>query len=280
MKAAQFNYSQAQSVQGALALMRPETTQEIATQPTESYVKFCAGSQSMGPMLNLRLTQIDHLIDLSRIPAFQSFELREQMLCIGSAVTHSRIEDGELPDATRGLLPFVASNIAYRAIRNRGTIGGSAVHADPAADWVSILSLLNAQMNLVGQRGERSLSAADFFLGAFTTAIEPDEILASVEVPCFSPSARWAYLKNCRKPGEFANAIAGVWLDADQNIARIVIGALSRQPLVIEGLGNLQNLTTQTGLAACLEQAGLDDDYEQEVHSALIRRALKASGVY
>jgi carbon-monoxide dehydrogenase medium subunit len=141
-------------------------------------------------MLNLRLAQVGQMVDLSRLDALRGFELRADVLRIGAAVTHARIEDGELPDVTHGLLPSVASNIAYRAVRNRGTLGGSLAHADPAADWVSTMRLLDAAIVLQGPSGERSLPASEFLLGPFTTALAADEIVVAVDVPCFSPDAR------------------------------------------------------------------------------------------
>src|SRR6202000_3232768 len=109
---------------------------------------------------------------------------------IGAAVTHARIEDGELPDCTRGLLPKVAAGIAYRAVRNRGTIGGR-----PGA------------------------AAGAFFLAPFTTALAPDEVIVAVEVPRFSDRARWAYRKTSRKPGEFSEANGAAWMHPEHCIA-------------------------------------------------------------
>ena len=124
--------------------------------------KVCGGSQSLGPMLALRLAQVDRLVDLSRLDALRAWALHDDTLRIGAAVTHARIEDGELADATRGLLPFVAGGIAYRAVRNRGTIGGSLAHADPAADWVSTMCLLGATLVLAGPGGERRIDGRRF----------------------------------------------------------------------------------------------------------------------
>jgi carbon-monoxide dehydrogenase medium subunit len=200
------------------------------------------------------------------------------VLRIGAAVTHARIEDGELPDVTAGLLPAVAANIAYRAIRNRGTLGGSLAHADPAADWVSVMCLLNAAIVLLGPAGERRVSASDFFLGPFTTALAADEVVLAVELRRFSPQARWAYRKVCRKPGEFADAIGAAWIDPARGQARALIGALSGMPHVVEGTDAMAELQdSRTGLAAIqrlLDDAGLDDAYEREVHAEMLRQAL------
>ena len=236
--------------------------------------KACSGSQSLGPMLNLRLVQVDQLVDVSRLEALRGFELQADVLRIGAAVTHARIEDGELPDVTHGLLPAVAADIAYRAVRNRGTLGGSLAHADPAADWVATMCLLDAGIVLLGEQGERKLRATEFLLGPFTTALQPDEIIVAIEVPRFSPGARWAYRKTCRKPGEFAEAIGAVWIDSQRGVARVVMGSLGGVPWVLEGRDEVAGLAQPAALRAALDDAGIEDGYEREVHAAMLRRAL------
>ena len=263
MKAAPFSYRRARSAAEAVAMLGESPM-----------AKACGGSQSLGPMLNLRLACVDSLVDLSAIDGLTGFSEGPQVLRIGAAVTHARIEDGALPDGTRGLLPRVAAGIAYRAVRNRGTIGGSLAHADPAADWVNTMCLLDATLVVLGPRGERAIRAAEFFLGAFTTALEPDEVIVAVEVPRFSSRARWAYRKNCRKPGEFADAIGAAWVDPARGISRALIGALGGMPHVIDGEDAVAALRRPGGLARAVDAAGIEDDYEREVHATMLRRAL------
>ena len=263
MKAAPFEYRNALSAAQAVAMLGES-----------DMAKVCGGSQSLGPMLNLRLAQVESMVDLSRIDELKVFSVGKNMLRIGAAVTHARIEDGELPDCTLGLLPTVAAGIAYRAVRNRGTIGGSLAHADPAADWVNTMCLLDAAVVVVGPSGERSLPANEFFVGPFTTVLAPDEVIVAVEVPCFSSGARWAYRKTCRKPGEFADAIAAAWVDPERCITRALIGALGGMPHVIDGAEAVGDLRRPGGLARAVEQADIIDDYEREVHAVMLRRAL------
>lgn len=265
MKSAPFEYRRADSVADAGMLLSED----------DLLAKVCGGSQSLGAMLNLRLVQVDRLVDVSRIAALQGFELRDDVLRIGAAVTHARIEDGALPDATRGLLPFVAAGIAYRAVRNRGTLGGSLAHADPAADWVTTMCLLDAGFVLQGPRGERVLKSAAFFEGPFTTALAPDELLVAIEVPRFSESARWSYRKVCRKPGEFADAIGAVWLDPAAGVARAVMGSLDGLPRAASGAAAMAALGQPGGIEAWLTEIGVADPYEREVHTAMLRRALQ-----
>jgi carbon-monoxide dehydrogenase medium subunit len=240
--------------------------------------KICGGSQSLGPMLNLRLVQVEQLVGLAHITALKQAQVDGDVLRIGAAVTHARIEDGDLPDLTAGLLPAVAANIAYRAVRNRGTLGGSIAHADPAADWVSVMCLLNASIVLLGPTGERRVPAKDFFLGPFTTALASDEIVLAIELRRFSPQARWAYRKVCRKPGEFADAIGAAWTDPARGQARALIGALSGMPHVVDGIDAVAKLQDpHTGPAAIqrmLDDAGVDDAYERDVHAEMLRQAL------
>ena len=265
MKAAKFQYQRASTPAQALAMLAGEG----------GMIKLCAGSQSLGPMLNLRLAQPDQLLDVSRLESLREFELKADCLRIGAAVTHAQIEDGELPDVTRQMLPRVAAGIAYRAIRNRGTIGGSLAHADPAADWVNCMTLLDAVLIVASAQGERRVPASEFFLGPFTTALAEDELLVAIEVPKFSANARWAYRKFCRKPGEFAQAIAAIWIDPSQDIARAVFGTEGGMPRAISGEQQLLELRQPAGRSESLERSEITDDFLREMHSAMLRRAFE-----
>ncbi|MBV9459414.1 MAG: FAD binding domain-containing protein, partial [Bradyrhizobium sp.] len=143
MKAAAFAYQRPSDLMAALALMAEakETT------------KIIAGGQSLVPMLNLRLVQPELIVDIAGLAELKQAEQRGDELVIGACVTHGDIEDGRIPDVTRGAMQRVASAIAYRAVRNRGTIGGSLSHADPAADWVSALPALGAKVRLRSVNG-------------------------------------------------------------------------------------------------------------------------------
>ena len=134
MKPAPFDYERPRDLQAALPLLAE----------AGGTAKIIAGGQSLGPMLNLRLVEPQSHRRYRRAPRTQQVERRGDELVIGACVTHADIEDGRVPDVTRGAMPRVAANIAYRAVRNRGTIGGALSHADPAADWVSALSALGA----------------------------------------------------------------------------------------------------------------------------------------
>jgi carbon-monoxide dehydrogenase medium subunit len=239
-----------------------------------------AGGQSLGPMMNLRLAQPDQLVDVRGIATLANCIEEPQALEMGACNTHAAIEEGRVADATRGLMPYVARNIAYRAVRNRGTLGGSLAHADPAADWINVMALLDAQYLLTGPSGPRVVVNRDWMQGAFTTALQEDEILTGVRVAKLSPDARWSYYKFNRKTGEFAEAIAAFVVDPARAVCRAVIGAIDATPYVIEDATPLVNGWNQPFAHAQLLAAGLvPGSYEYRIHAvALERAALSLSG--
>ncbi len=220
MKAAAFTFEAAENLTGASRAMAQ------GARPV-------AGGQSLGPMLNLRITQPEFLVSLQKIPEIASVSETATHIAIGAGVTHAQIEDGLTPDIGNGILANIAAGIAYRAVRNRGTIGGSLCHADPAADWPTTLTALGASAIIFTPAGPHTIPLRDFFTGAFRTMLAPGEILRAVQVPKFSPGARFGYFKACRKPGEFAHAMAAVF--ESPATRRVVIGALGAAPLCLEG---------------------------------------------
>jgi aerobic carbon-monoxide dehydrogenase medium subunit len=274
MKAAHFAYERPSDLQAALAMMAE----------MDGTAKIIAGGQSLGPMLNLRLVAPDLIIDISGLSELKQVERRGDELVIGACITHGDIEDERIPDVTRGAMQRVAAGIAYRAVRNRGTIGGSLGHADPAADWVSALAALGARVTLRSLVGERHLAIEQFVTGALETALRPDEIVAAIRVPVLRPSARWGYVKACRKPGEFAHAIAAVLIDPETAAARAVIGAVDAAPIVVNDAAVLfgGRITADFGrhfdaraADALLQQAGLVDATDRHIHVTMLRRAVR-----
>lgn len=252
MKPAPFEHARPASLAEAVAL--------LATAPDRARV--LAGGQSLGPMLNLRLAQPGLLVQVNRLPELVGAAEDKDSVTIGAGVTHTAIADGRVPDIGGNVLARVAEKIAYRAVRNRGTIGGSLCHADPAADWVAVLTALGADAVLDGPGGTRRIPVADFITGAFRTALRPGEILRAVRVPRLD-GAGWGYVKTCRKPGDFAHAMAAVRLGRSSR--RAVIGALGGKPLLLEG-----EAASEAGAAAAL--AGLDP-VARHLQLAVLRRA-------
>ena len=234
--------------------------------------KIVAGGQSLGPMLNLRLVQPTLLVDVGGLERLREVRLTDDTLVLGACTTHAAIEDGLVPDVTRGLMQRVARDIAYRAVRNRGTIGGSLCHADPAADWISAMMLLSAVVIIEGPAGTREVEAEHFMTGAFTTALAEDEMLTAIRIPSLSSAARWGWYKFRRKPGEFAEALAGVIVDPDRCVHRAVIGATHTAPYVV---ADASALTGERSVREAIDAAGIGaDPYEQQIHCAALKRAM------
>jgi len=263
VKPAQFAYEKPRTLEAALRLLAGGG----------DGAKLIAGGQSLGPILNFRLAQPELLIDVRGLPELGLVRDEGDALFLGAATTHAAIEDGRVPDPTRGMLPAVARTIAYRAVRNRGTLGGSLAHADPAADWVNVMVLLDAEIVAQGPRGERRIRASGFVHGPLTTALAADEIITGVRVPRLSARARWGHYKFNRKPGEFAEAIGGVVRDPERGIARALVGATGNAPHVVTDASRLD----EPGMRAAVSSAGFaSDTYEHQVHLVALKRAASA----
>ena len=224
MKPAPFSYYRATSVEDAIT----------ALSGADGMVAVLAGGQSLVPMLNLRLSPVDHLIDLRPIAALSRQEETPEAICYGALTTHAAFEDGAVPDGTNGLMRYAASQIAYRAVRNRGTLGGALALADPAADWLTTAVALDASVTLAGPDGQRYLAITEFVVGPYYTQIAEHEIIDSVVVPRRSATERWGYYKVAPKVGEYAKSLAVALVDSEKASARLVIGAWSDVPLVLE----------------------------------------------
>jgi carbon-monoxide dehydrogenase medium subunit len=273
MKPAAFAYERPADLNTTLALMAN----------ADGMTRIIAGGQSLGPMLNLRLVEPDLIVDISGLSELKQAERRGDELVIGACITHGDIEDGRIPDVTRGAMQRVAGAIAHRAVRNRGTIGGSLSHADPAADWISALAALGAKVTLRSLAGARDLAIADFVTGALESALQPGEIVEAVRVPVMTSSAKWGYVKACRKTGEFAHAIAAVLIDPESASARAVIGAVEAPPIVLGDAAVLFGGRVTADFKrqfdarvadAILIKAGMANATDRHIHVAVLRRAI------
>ena len=195
--------------------------------------KLLGGGQSLGPMLNLRLARPRALIDVSSIAALRTVEPARERVTVGAAVTHAEIEDRPASDPVERAMREVAAGIACRAVRNRGTIGGSVAHADPSADWPIFLLCADARVRIRGAAGTRDLPMSDFTRAAYTTALASGEIVTRVEVPRAGGRARFGFCKLCRKAGEFAEAVGAVLIDPERRCCRVVAGAVGSKPVVL-----------------------------------------------
>jgi aerobic carbon-monoxide dehydrogenase medium subunit len=272
MKPAAFDYKRARTL--------PEAAEFLAAGNGDA--KILAGGQSLAPMLNLRLARPHILIDIKRAEGLRELTGDDSVMSIGAGWTHAEIEDGGFEDPTRGLMPYVARGIAYRAVRNRGTIGGSLSHADPAADWISTTAALGATLVSQGADGrKRRLSADTFLEGAFQTRLDANEVLIAIEVPRLSDRARWGYYKICRKSGEFANAIGAVILDPGNGLSRVLAGATDGPPVL---LPETARVLAEEGAAAASDHVDTEigsvlsghDAIARQLHATAVRRALDA----
>ena len=263
MKPTAFSFEIPEDRVGALRLL-----DEVSATPV-------AGCQSLGPMLNLRLTRPEILLDISNLEEFRLVEETADQVRYGAGVTHAEIEDGEVPDPTGGWLRTVAAEIAHRAVRNRGTLGGSLCHADPAADWVLAMTALNATAILHGPDGERRIAVEDFLTGPYATVLGQGEILVAVEVRRPGTHARWGYWKFVRQAGDFAKASAAIFLDPEHGLKRCAIGALGGPPLVLTGFDDYlaEEMTAIDLLNGAMPERELES---LALHAAALDRAREA----
>jgi len=262
MKPAPFAYVRPQAWSEALSLLRD------GARPL-------AGGQSLGPMLNLRLAQPGRLADLRHLPDFAGVVLADGICRIGAGTTHAAIEDGAVPGRLGAILAGVARRIAYRAVRNRGTIGGSLAHADPAADWVAVLPAFDGVAVALGPSGERRIPLAGFVCGVFETALRPDEVLRAIELPMLPPETGWGHWKFCRKPGEFSKATACL-LARPGARSRAVLAALDGPPLVIADADALL-AAPQAEAARVVAALDLPDPWRAALARTALHRAALAA---
>jgi len=251
MKPAPFSYHRATSVEDAVAVL---------TQGG-GMARILAGGQSLVPMLNLRLAPLDTVVDIGRVESLKQAQEDAASVRYGSLITHAAFEDKRVPDGSNGLMSFVGGQIAYRAVRNRGTIGGAIALADPAADWLTTLVALEARLVVAGPGNQRTVAAADFVIGSYLTDLAENEMIEAIVVPRRAPTERWGHYKVARKTGEYAESMAIALIDKERGTARVVVGATDGAPLVLDRAG----------------RAFLEGQRDAALH-AVIRDEMMASG--
>jgi carbon-monoxide dehydrogenase medium subunit len=225
MKPAPFTYHRATDAANAASLLA-----ELGDE-----AKVLAGGQSLVPMLALRLTRFDHLIDLNRATDLGEIEIGGTEIRVGAMVRQTDVLRNTLLVDRLALLPLASRQVGHFQIRNRGTIGGSVAHADPAAEYPAVALALDATIDLLSARGSRSLPAADFFVSTFVTAIEPDELLVGLRFPVWGPRSGFGVSEAARRSGDFAiaGAIAGVELGDDDRLNRAAIALFGVAPIPV-----------------------------------------------
>jgi carbon-monoxide dehydrogenase medium subunit len=209
---------------------RPSTAAEAADMLTAlgDGAKVLAGGQSLVPMLALRLAVFDDLVDIARIPELDGIERRNGSLWVGAGTTEAAIERSAEVASAVPLLSRATPLIGHFQIRNRGTAGGSIAHADPAAEYPAVALALDAEIEALSSRGARSIPAADFFTGLWSTALEPDELLTGVRFPVWEGRCGFAVEEFARRHGDFAvaGAVMAVQLDGNDRVSRCAIGLI------------------------------------------------------
>ncbi|MGH9057592.1 MAG: FAD binding domain-containing protein [Acidimicrobiales bacterium] len=192
--------------------------------------KVLAGGQSLVPMLNMRLARFDHLVDIGRIETLREVSLTDEAVTLGAMVRQCDVEERRDVAAAVPLLALATPLIGHFQIRSRGTVGGSIAHADPAAEYPAVALALDADLVAAGARGERTLGAAEFFTGTWSTALSPDELLTAVRFPRWGPRSGFAVEEVARRHGDFAIAGAAVG-------AQVVEGTVRRASIAMFGVG-------------------------------------------
>ena len=197
--------------------------------------KVIAGGQSLLPMINLGLVQPEVVVDISRLAEGRDITVEDDgYLTLGALVTHARLAADAGARAAQPLLPEAARRIGNNRVRNRGTLGGSLAHADPAAELPLVMVALGATYEVTNGHASRSVRAEDFHLGFFTTGLEADELIISVRVPVLGPGWGWGFQELSRRVGDFAMAsVAALIRSADGLVveARVAVGAVSDRPV-------------------------------------------------
>jgi CO/xanthine dehydrogenase FAD-binding subunit len=205
MKPARFDYARPDTL--------PEAVKLLAASVGEA--KIIAGGQSLMPMLAFRLSAPKLLVDIGRLHDLKKIDITSDGVELGALVRWRDIEDNEALARAHPLLADAVRHVAHYQIRNRGTVGGSLAHSDPAAELPGIALACDAAIHVVGSQGARTIAAADFFTGPLTTALNSDEVVVSLRLPPWKTQRRWAFKEFARRKGDFA--IAGVALFYDTN---------------------------------------------------------------
>jgi carbon-monoxide dehydrogenase medium subunit len=283
MKPAAFEYFAPASLDEALKLLGKHG----------AAAKLLAGGQSFMPMANFRVLRPEVVIDLNRIEALGYIREGDSGLAIGAMTRHRAIERSDLVRRRCPLMAEAVTWIGHAAIRNRGTLGGSLSHADPAAEWPVVAVALGATLVVRNPRGERRIPASEFFVALLSTALEPDEILVEVQMPAAPERSGAAFLEVARRHGDFALVSVGaqVTLSAAGRIEdiRLAVGGVGAAPFDARALAKPllgtapdERAFSDVGkrVAAAIEpnkDLHASAEYRREVAAVLVPRTLRAA---
>ena len=255
--------------------------------------KAIAGGQSLVPMLAFRLAQPSLLVDLRKLADLRGIRISDAGVTLGAMVRWRDIEDDERLETAHPLLKAAISHVAHYQIRNRGTVGGSIAHADPAAEMPGIAMTCDAEIAVVGKSGAHVIQAADFFQGALTTALTTDEIIVEVRLPAWPAGRRWGFQEFARRRGDFAMAAAAVFYDQNERgkarNAHVGVIGVGDRPLRLTAVEDLLNgesideATIAKADAATSAAVEPQDDihasaaYRRSLVGTMVERALKSA---
>ena len=266
----------------------PEAVAELVKHGQEA--KVLAGGHSLIPLMKLRLSTPSFLVDIGRIKNLNYIREEDGQIAIGALTTHHDIELSDLVKRKLPLLSSAASQIGDPQVRNRGTIGGAAAHADPFGDFPACLLAVDAELKVVGQRGERTIPAKDFFVDTFTSALEPDEIIREIRIATPPAGTNGTYLKFSRRSQDWAIvAVAAQVTLSGHDVSRVAIGLTGMGSRPIRASGVEQALQGKAAhddeIRKAAERApeGTDPtqdlngspDYRRHLAQVLTRRALE-----
>ena len=280
MKPSQFDLHQPASVDEAVALLA-----ELG-----DGAKVLAGGQSLVPMISLRLAYFDHLVDIGRIAELRGITRDNGTLVVGATAVDAVVEHDVTVASAVPLLSKATPLIGHFQIRNRGTVGGSIAHADPAAEYPAVALALEAEMEVASVRGRRRIPAIEFFNGFWTTSMEPDELLVAVRFPSWSGRTGFAIREFARRFGDFAiaGAVVAVQLDGDDRVARCAIGLFGLGPTPLRAAA-AERAAVGQGADMPVDELGAlamgdltevpsdlhgSDGYRRRVGAAMVSRAL------
>jgi carbon-monoxide dehydrogenase medium subunit len=261
-----------------------EAVQLLAAHDGEA--KVLAGGQSLVPMMAFRLARPALLVDLRKLANLRGVRITNAGVRLGAMTRWRDIEDDARLATAHPLLTAAVAHVAHYQIRNRGTVGGSLAHADPAAELPGIAVACDAEIAVAGGSGERVIAAADFFQGALTTALESDEIIIELRLPAWPAPRRWGFQEFARRRGDFAMAGAAVFYDADaggkarnSHVGIIGVGDRPQRLPAVESVID-GHAVDEAAIAAAERAACAAVDPQEDIHaSAAYRRALTGTMV-
>jgi carbon-monoxide dehydrogenase medium subunit len=252
--------------------------------------KLLAGGQSLMPMLNMRFVQPDHVIDLNRVDGLSFIREVDSALEVGAMTRQRDLEFSEVVAKRCPLLDEAIRLVGHRQTRNRGTLGGSLCHLDPAAELVSVAAALDATVIVAGPNGQREIAFASFPVAYMTPAIEPNELLTAVRLPIWPKDHGFAFIEFARRHGDFAIVSAAALLVEDTAgriaRARVIIGGMGMVPIHAADLEQAlighapDDKLLREACETCRTFDAIDDvhapaSYRQHLATVLSRRALE-----